>query len=270
LLALTVVTIAAPSASALWAPKVGDTWNYILTGVVDVSKPLVPDVLVYDIDLVETSKDTIDKLHSMGKKVVCYFSAGTSDSRRADNAQLLPYAGNVVDGFPDERWLQISTEGVHSVMRTRIALAAAKGCDAIEPDNMDGYDNDNGLGLTTNDTIRYVNFLSVEAASKGMSIGLKNAGEVIDWVIGEVAFAINEQCNEEEECETWDKFINAEPPKPVFNVEYVDSEHNSEPGNKASCPTNRGFSSIIKRVDLDGFTQSCNGKIVTTPTKPNE
>jgi hypothetical protein len=38
-------------------------------------------------------------------------------------------------------------------MYNRMLLAASKNCDAIEWDDVDGYDNDNGFGLTWYDQL---------------------------------------------------------------------------------------------------------------------
>jgi hypothetical protein len=60
-------------------------------------------------------------------------------------------------------------------MLSGLDLAASKGCDGVDPDNVDGYDNDTGLGLTTNDGVSYLEFLSDAAHSRGMAIRLKKA-----------------------------------------------------------------------------------------------
>jgi hypothetical protein len=60
-------------------------------------------------------------------------------------------------------------------MRARLDLAQSKQCDAVEPDNIDGFDNRNGLGLAQADSIDYVTFLAAEAHGRGLSIGQKNA-----------------------------------------------------------------------------------------------
>jgi len=92
-----------------------------------------------------------------------------------------------------------------------------------------------------------------------MSMGLKNAGDVIESVLPYVAFSVNEQCGELKECKIYDKFIKAK--KPVFNIEYIDGD-----AGTASCPTNSGFSSIIKKMNLDGWIQLCDGTTATTVT----
>lgn len=47
--------------------------------------------------------------------------------------------GSVMEGWEDEKWLKTNSANVRKIMAARIALAATKGCDAIDPDNVDGY-----------------------------------------------------------------------------------------------------------------------------------
>jgi hypothetical protein len=84
-LALAITTLGAaiannPSANTIWQPEVGTKYQMILTGVVDPTvKTLQPDAPIYDIDLFYHPKSTIDWLHDQGKKVICYFDAGSAE-----------------------------------------------------------------------------------------------------------------------------------------------------------------------------------------------
>lgn len=64
-------------------------------------------------------------------------------------------------------------------MTARTELAASKGYDGVDPDNVDGYDNDTGLSLAQADAIDYLNFLANAAHSRALFIGLNNAGEIV-------------------------------------------------------------------------------------------
>jgi len=132
------IVSAAPSAT-LWQPAVGSTWQIVLSKTVDGDAVLKPDVAVYDLDMATTSAGTIKKLKTKGKSVICYFSAGSSEEGRSDNESLKPFIGAELQGWPGEHWLDTRQKGVRDVMKARIAAAASKGCDAIDPDNMDGY-----------------------------------------------------------------------------------------------------------------------------------
>ena len=69
----------------------------------------------------------------------------------------------------------------------------SKGCDGVDPDNIDAYDNDNGLGLAQADAVNYVSFLADAAHARNLSIGLKNGGAILGQVIGKMQWSINEQ-----------------------------------------------------------------------------
>lgn len=60
----------------------------------------------------------------------------------------------------------------------------------VDPDNVDGYDNDNGLKLTEKDAIEYMEFLSTEAHHRNLSIGLKNAGSIVKDVVKLVEWSV--------------------------------------------------------------------------------
>jgi hypothetical protein len=92
---------------------------------------------MWDLDLFHTDAATISAIQAQGKAVVCYFSAGTSEADRPDLGVLDP--SNIGAGLPDwpgENWLDIRTDNVFQIMKARIELAAQKGCDAVDPDNM--------------------------------------------------------------------------------------------------------------------------------------
>jgi hypothetical protein len=116
------------------------TFQIILSGVPDL-KPnahsVTPDVNIYDIDLFMTEKSTIQTLKRLNKTVICYFSGGTYEPGRPDS-NLFPTMdrGNRLLQWPSERWLRLSSTGVRRVITDRIQLAAQKGCDAIDPDNV--------------------------------------------------------------------------------------------------------------------------------------
>ena len=54
-----------------------------------------------------------------------------------------------------------------------------KGCDGVDPDNIDAYDNYNRLSLTQADAVEYGNFLADAAHPRNMSMVLKNEGAIL-------------------------------------------------------------------------------------------
>ena len=80
-------------------------------------------------------------------------------------------------------------------MKDRMDLAVTKGCAAIDPDNIDAYDNGGGgFNLSAADAVDYVQFLATEGHKRGLAVGLKNGGVIVDRVLKDVDFQVNEQC----------------------------------------------------------------------------
>jgi len=106
-------------------------------------------------------KRRLDRLHRDGKRIICYFSAGSFENWRVDSYKF-PYdtLGEELDGWDGERWLDIRDRRVREIMRSRLDLAKSKGCDAVEPDNMDGYTNSTGFNLTYRDQLKYNIFIA--------------------------------------------------------------------------------------------------------------
>lgn len=245
-----------------WQPAVGVKWQIeLLYALNDTSV----DAHVYDIDLFDNPKSTISKLQSMDRKVICYFSAGTYENWRSDASEFNKSdLGSNLGDWPGERWLNTNSKSVREIMQQRLDLAVAKGCDGVDPDNIDAYDNKHGgLGLTEDDAINYVNWLASEAHSRGLSVGLKNGGDIIDSVIENMQWSVNEQCAKETECDTYSAFVDAN--KPVFHIEYPKGDDtNNNDGvtanqKKAACNAegSNNFSTVIKNMDLDNWVEYC-------------
>ena len=86
---------------------------------------------MYDIDLFQTPQSTIDKLHADGRKVICYFSAGSYENWRPDIAAFpTTVKGKDLQGWEGEQWLDIrQIDLLSSVMLARLDLAVSKNCD---------------------------------------------------------------------------------------------------------------------------------------------
>jgi hypothetical protein len=238
---------AAPADATIWMPKPGTTWQWQLTGTVDSSL----DVQMYDIDLFASSDALIQTLHHAGHKVVCYFSAGSYEPDRPDSAALQQTGlGKTLDGWPDEKWLDIRKPAVRDLMKARLDLAKSKQCDGVEPDNVDGYDNDNGLSLTMQDELDYDQFLASEAHARQLSIGLKNSLALVPKLVSSFDWALNEECLKYSECDELTAFIKAD--KAVFHCEYASNTN----GICGKAP--QGFSTIVKNLDLDATRLACN------------
>jgi hypothetical protein len=224
----------------------GLTWQWQLSGTVDTTV----DAHLYDIDLFDNPTSTIAALHTAGRIVICYFSAGSYEPGRPDSPQLAATGlGKTLDGWPNEKWLDVRLPAVRTIMSARLDTAKSKGCDGVEPDNVDGYDNDNGLGLTKQDQIDYDTFIATEAHARGLSVGLKNALALVPSLVSKFDWALNEQCLQYNECSALAPFVAAG--KAVLHCEYATSK-------TGICDKDpQGFSTIIKNLNLDAFRLTC-------------
>ncbi|KAK3987295.1 Spherulation-specific family 4-domain-containing protein [Cladorrhinum sp. PSN332] len=267
----TFTTSPAPIPTAIWEPRVNSSWQIILNSVLDIdpNNPSVqPDVEVYDIDMFgHQNTMVIPSLHKLGKRVICYFSAGSYEPDRPDSSQFQSSdIGKDLKGWPGERWLDIRSTSIRNIMASRIEIASKMGCDAVDPDNLDGYQNDNGKDLTSADSADFAIFLANEAHKWNLAIGLKNAGEIVKAVLPQMQFAVNEQCAQYDNCAMFSPFIDAN--KPVFHIEYPDGAPRTvsatDQQEACSAPGANGFSTIIKGMNLAGWAQYCDGRTVET------
>ncbi|MCP5367504.1 MAG: endo alpha-1,4 polygalactosaminidase [Hyphomicrobiales bacterium] len=240
-----------------WRPKVGDRWQWQLAGRVNTAY----DVEVYDIDLADTPRATIAALHRLGRRVVCYFSAGSAEDWRDDFAKFRAAdLGAPVAGWDGERWLDTRSPHVRAIMARRLDLAAAKGCDGVEPDNVDGYlpDNAAGLLLTAETQMDYHRFLVAEAHARGLAVGLKNDIGHVPALAGDFDFAVNEECHAFDECAVYAAFTARG--KAVFNAEY-DRRFRGGAARAALCRSARAANlrTLVLPRDLDdSFRLSCD------------
>ena len=206
----------AASASPIWQPAPRTTWQWQLTGAIDQSVT----AQMYDVDLQDSPASLVASLHAKGRRVVCYLSAGSFEDWRPDAADFpADVLGETLDGWPDERWLDIRRLDVLGpIMERRLDQCRAKGFDGVEPDNVDGYGNRTGFELRAADQLRYNRFLAREAHARGLSIGLKNDLDQVKALEPDFDWAINEECFRYDECEALATFVRAR--KAVFNVEY--------------------------------------------------
>jgi len=231
----------------VWQPSPGTSWQWQLQGSIDTSI----NAEMYDIDLFETSESVIAELHDRGRTVICYFSAGSWESWRSDAQQFPEPIKGRQNGWPGERWLdirQIDTLG--PIIRSRLDLAVEKGCDGVEPDNVDAYSNNSGFPLSNQDQIDFNIWLANAAHERGLSIGLKNDLDQVTQLEPYFDWALNEQCYQFSECELLSPFVNAG--KAVFGVEY-----RGDPASFCSRTNALDFDWLKKNLSLGAARESC-------------
>jgi hypothetical protein len=238
----------APVSGNWWHPHPGTSWHVQYMGKIN----LAAKVAAYDLDLFDIDAPMIETLHGRGVKVICYFSAGSFEGWRPDVKRFpASVLGRALTGWKYEKWLDIrKIDILKPIMEGRIKMAAQKGCDAVDPDNVEGYDNQSGFGLTYKDQIIYNKMISNLAHSAGLAVGLKNDLDQVDDLLPYFDFQVNEQCFEYHSCNQLIPFIKAD--KPVFNIEYnIDMTKFCPQANAMN------FDSVKKDLDLGPKAKNC-------------
>jgi hypothetical protein len=246
LFALLVLSSPALALATPLAIPANASWHLQLNGTLQK-----PNRQVYDIDLYDTPKQTITTLKAQGRIVICYFSAGTWEDWRSD-AKLYPKAaiGKPLPDWPGERWLDYRRNDVRALLAKRLDLARSKGCNGVDPDNVDGYANNNGLKLTKAQQISFNRWLASEAHKRNLSAGLKNAVELLPQLAEHFDFAVNESCYQYEECGGY--VAMRRQGKPIFIADY--RAYNAKLCSRAKTS---GFRLQFFNLDLKGTGKVC-------------
>jgi len=235
-----------------WQPGPGTTWQIQFSGALDTSL----DVQMYDLDLFDTPDEVLDAVRADGRTLICYFSAGSWEDWRPD-ADAFPEEalGEPLDGWEGEWWLDIRAPEVRALMEARLDLAVERGCDGVDPDNVNAYTNDSGFPLTATELFAFNRFLADAAHTRGLSVGLKNDVEQIPELVGWFDFQLNEECAAYDECELLASFT--EGGKAAFHIEYVDDWADAEAMAAEVCGVGPLLDTLIKTWDLGAEYLAC-------------
>lgn len=249
--ALLVVALSAQpvaAESARWQPGPSATWQIQFSGRLDFS--IAADV--FDLDMFDTPAESVAALHASGRRAVCYINAGAWENWRPD-ASRFPGSvkGRALDGWPGERWLDVRRiEVIGPILVERLDLCRAKGFDAVEFDNVDGYSNRTGFRLNADDQLAFDRWLAARAHEHGLAAGLKNTLGLATELEPDFDFAILEQCFQYDECVLGRPFVDAG--KAVLDIEY-------SLGRASFCEraAGLGISAMRKRLALDAWRRAC-------------
>ncbi len=252
------------SDASRWAPAKGTTFFWQLqTTPTDNTK----NVGAYDIDGFDNTAAEVSALHALGKKVVCYMDAGTYEPNRPDSAQF-PSAllGSDVAGWPGEKWLDIRPAGasytaLQAIMIARFKICQQKGFDAVEPDNIDSYQNSAGFNATAADQLAYDQWIATTVHGLGMAVFQKNDLDQIPQLVGDFDGVLDEECNKYSECATLTPYLAAG--KPAWDAEYTDDGETTA----AFCASDvdAGIVGALFSLALDGTVfQPCTSDVGPT------
>ncbi len=256
-LAIISTALAAPGgAAARWVPPQKLTWYWQLAGT-----PKVEPVQATDMDGFDNSAATVASFHARGQRAICYIDVGTWENWRPDAGQFPSSVLGSGNGWPGERWLDVSQlSALQPVMTARLQMCRQKGFDAVEPDNMDGYENSTGFSISAAAQLAYNQRIAQEAHALGMAVFQKNDPDQASQLQPSFDGVIDEQCNEYSECSSLQPYLAAG--KPVLDAEYQASSY---PGFCAADQS-AGIMGALYALALDGSVyQPCFGPVTTTP-----
>ena len=212
------------------------------------------NVGAYDIDGWNNDAQEVAALHAKGIKVVCYMDAGTYEPGRPDDADFpASLKGADVQGWPGELWLDVRPSGpnyakLQQIMQARFTQCQMKGFDAVEPDNIDSYQNSPGFSTTAADQLAYNEWLATTAHGLGLAIFQKNDLDQVKQLESYFDGILDEECNKYSECDTLAPYTSAG--KPAWDAEYT--EDGESTAKFCSADISANIVGALFGLDLDG------------------
>lgn len=253
---ITIFYLSLTGQIAFAAPLPSAVWDWQLSEAIVVPE----NIKVFGADPDNVTNKQILALNAQGIYTICYVSVGTLENWRSDvnmfydkNIFKRSVVGKRYGDWPDEFFLDIRNPNLLFIMQKRFLDCALKGFQAIEPDNMDVYQNASGFDITATQSINYIKQLISAAHAVNLEIGQKNVPELTDQLVGMMDFVITESCFQDNWCEDVLPYIAAG--KPVFDAEYDDREIDF----KAACAfaKKHKISMILKDRELTKQYKAC-------------
>jgi hypothetical protein len=299
-----VVPMPAPAACAgrCWYPPHLDSkgqpmrWDWQIGRVTPLQRTGAAAVDIYDIDGFLTTGAEVAAIKTTWQaatlphpRTICYLDLAWENYRpdaTPGGYFPAPALGNVYFGFPAERWVDFrQLDALKPMLQERIGMCAAKGFDAVELDDIDGFDppSTTGFHLTPGDVQNYLAYAFNLIHDYGMTGLWKNSPYLSSWGREYADGAVVEECYLSKACTAaqlagsrqygitctslsggtpcgWDDFttdVTSRQPtgKWVGEAEYADDDYVCAPG-KACAPAAREFSAFCKSVytPAAGFT----------------
>jgi hypothetical protein len=103
-------------------------------------------------------------------------------------------------------------------MLARFKICQQKGFDAVEPDNLDSYQNKPGFNTTGADQLAYNRWIANTVHSLGLAVFQKNDLDQVAALEPSFDGILDEECNRYSECSALTPYSAAG--KPVWDAEY--------------------------------------------------
>jgi hypothetical protein len=231
-----------------WIPAPGLQWQWELDHPITTAEIALP-VAAFDLDGFDTPASTVAAIHARGARAICYIDVGTAENWRSDYKKFPASVMGAENGWPGEKWLDVRQLSVlEPIMEARFAMCKSKGFDAVEPDNVDSYENDPGFPTTDQNQLTFNIWVAKAVHALGMSVAQKNDDDQAAQLVGYFDFVVVEQCAQYSECDSFESYTAVH--KAVLDVEYSGGT-----GFCAGLPA--GVSGMAKDLDLDAKRTAC-------------
>ncbi len=271
-------------------------WDWQIGRVTPLQRTGAAAVDIYDVDGFLTTESEVTTIETGWQaatlphpRTVCYLDLAWENYR--PDASPGPYfpasaLGDVYFGFPAERWVDFrQLDALKPMLQERIGMCAAKGFDAVELDDIDGFDppSTTGFDLTPGDVQNYLAYAFNLIHEYGMTGLWKNSPYLSSWGREYADGAVVEECYLSKACTAaqlaghsqygitctslhggtpcgWDDFttdVTSQQPtgKWVGEAEYTDDDYVCAPG-RTCTPAAREFGAFCTSVSAPsyGFT----------------
>ena len=263
-------------------------WDWQIGRVTPLERTGRSAVDIYDLDGFLTTATEVHAVTTTWQattlahpRTICYIDLAWEDYRpdASPGGGYFPAAtlGDVYYGYPEERWVDFrQLDALKPMLDERISMCARKGFDAVELDDIDGFDppSTTGFDLTPGDAENFLAYAFNQIHRDGMTGLWKNSPYLSSWGREYADGAIVEECYLDQACFAsqlkgssqygitctalsgatpcgWDDFttdMTREQPtgKWVGEAEYSGDDYVCNPGQK--CPVPREFSTFCRTV----------------------
>jgi hypothetical protein len=271
--------------TSVWTPSPTANWQWVLTGTFSTTNAAdmgtgvtaysgaAADPTIFDIDGILNSGSTVQAIHALGDKAICYIEVGTAGNYYSASDEgisttyfaQLQAAGdlstNQLQGYP-EYFININEPSAISIIESMIdQQCAAKGFDGVETDLDETLNNNEGTTpwtITTADEEAYLTTLANYMHSLNLAWIAKNLDDTgdtsfVDTMEPLAQGMISEESNYYGTTALWAPFETAD--KWIGNAEYTsDGETTAK-----FCPADNAVSvgdvnGVLFNVNLDAST----------------
>jgi hypothetical protein len=269
------------------------SWDWQIGRVTPLQRTGAAAVDMYDLDGFLTTRAEVTAVKTTWQaatlahpKTICYLDLAWEDYRpdATPGGGAFPAGtlGLVYNGFPEERWVDFrQLDELKPMLDARISMCASKGFDAVELDDIDGFDppSTTGFQLTPGDVQNYLAYAFNEVHKDGMTALWKNSPYLSSWGRQYTEGAVVEECYVSQNCTaaqsqgstqygitcaslqqatpcgwtdfTTDKTRQQPTGKWVGEAEYTDDDYVCDPGQ--ACPAAREFSTYCQVVEKPSY-----------------